>query len=138
MRCGGGLAAPRQIHWGDRSLRPLLLSHSKMIFHQEKRGAVSGRPNQLPRRARRSRYLCTSGGSGGGLRYNTRVCSSLERISRERVTDLLWHLSLLNRISVRCLIASSSTAFSLWAFSLVRRSKPHRLKPVLLECAGPA
>jgi len=63
---------------------------------------------------------------------------ALSRISRERATDLLGHLTALCPFSVRRLIAFSSTDFSLCAFSLIRRSKPHRLKPVLLKCAGPA
>jgi hypothetical protein len=66
------------------------------------------------------------------------LCVLLPRISRERVTDLRLQLSLMCRISVRNLAASGSTDFSLCAFPPARRSKPHRLKPVLLECAGPA
>jgi hypothetical protein len=42
------------------------------------------------------------------------------------------------RIALRCEVGFGSTDFSLCAFPLVQKSKSHRLKPVLLDHAGPA
>jgi hypothetical protein len=44
---------------------------------------------------------------------------------------------LLRRIALRCVDALSSTGFSLCSVD-EPRLKPHRLKPVLLDRAGPA
>src|SRR6267143_5837554 len=46
--------------------------------------------------------------------------------------------SLMRRIAIRCKAGFGSTDFSLCAFPLERKSKSHRLKPVLLGRAGPS
>jgi hypothetical protein len=51
--------------------------------------------------------------------------------------DLLFDVSLLRRIALRCTKVSSSTGFSLCSAE-VPQFKPHRLKPVLLDRARPA
>src|SRR3981189_2302498 len=47
-------------------------------------------------------------------------------------------VSLMCRYAIRCKAAFGSTDFSLCAFPLERKSKSHRLKPVLLGRAGPS
>ena len=60
----------------------------------------------------------------------------LARISRECAMDVLFDVNLLRRIVLRCREVSSSTGFSLCTVDW-RQLKPHRLKPVLLDRAGP-
>jgi hypothetical protein len=61
----------------------------------------------------------------------------MARISHGCVMHLLRELSLLRRIVVRCTEVLSNTGFSLCSVDRLQL-KPHRLKPVLLERAGPA
>ncbi len=51
--------------------------------------------------------------------------------------DLFCEVNLLRRIALRCMDALSSTGFSLRTVDWPQL-KPHRLKPVLLDRAGPA
>jgi hypothetical protein len=61
----------------------------------------------------------------------------MARISHGCVMHLLCELSLLRRIVVRGMEVLSSTGFSLCSVDRPQL-KPHRLKPVLLDSAGPA
>src|SRR5882672_1101608 len=58
------------------------------------------------------------------------------RSSQARNENLLSVVSLIRRIAFRCEAGFSSTDFSLCAFPFVQKSKPHRLKPALLDRAG--
>jgi hypothetical protein len=49
--------------------------------------------------------------------------------------NLLCDVSLPRRITLRCMVALSSTGFSLCTVNGLQL-KPHRLKPVLLDRAG--
>ncbi len=64
-------------------------------------------------------------------------CLPLARISDECVMDLPRDFNLLRRIAPRGREVSSSTGFSLCTVAQPQL-KPHRLKPVLLDRAGPA
>ena len=64
----------------------------------------------------------------------SRKNGGLPRISHKRLLDLLWQVSMLRRIALRCVDASSSTGFSLCGLSC-SPSTIHRLKPVLLDPA---
>jgi len=57
--------------------------------------------------------------------------------SHKCVTNLFCDVSLLCRIALRCVAVLSSTGFSLCTVN-GPQLKPHRLKPVLLDRAGPA
>ncbi len=61
----------------------------------------------------------------------------LARIFHECGMDLLRDVSLLCRISLRCMEVLSSTGFSLFGVPRPGKSKPHRLKPVLLDRIRP-
>jgi hypothetical protein len=52
------------------------------------------------------------------------------------MTNLFCDVRLSRRIALRCVAVMSSTGFSLCIVN-GPQLKPHRLKPVLLECAGP-
>jgi hypothetical protein len=58
-------------------------------------------------------------------------------ISRKGVPNLVYDFSLQRRIALRCMAVLSSTGFSLCTVN-GPQFKPHRLKPVLLDRAGPA
>jgi len=58
-------------------------------------------------------------------------------ISHKCVTNLFCDISLLRRIALRCVAASSSTGFSLCTVN-EPQLKPYRLKPVLPDRSGPA
>ena len=66
-----------------------------------------------------------------------RVLLELARIFHERIMDLLCDVSVLCRISLRCMEVLSSTGFSLCGVPRPGKSKPHRLKPVLLDRTRP-
>jgi hypothetical protein len=59
------------------------------------------------------------------------------RISHKFLINLFCDLSLLCRIALRCMDVICSTGFSLCTVDSPQL-KPHRLKPVLLDRAGPA
>ena len=65
-----------------------------------------------------------------------RMDAALDGISHECVTKLFCDVSLLRRIALRCMAALSGTGFSLCTVN-GPQLKPHRLKPVLLDRAGP-
>ena len=69
-----------------------------------------------------------------------RLTSRYERltlISHMWVTNVFCDISLLHRITLRCVDVLSSTGFSLCSVD-EPQLKPHRLKPVLPDRAGPA
>ncbi len=65
------------------------------------------------------------------------VLLEIGRIFHERIMDLLCDVSVLCRISLRCMEVLSSTGFSLCGVLRPGKSKPHRLKPVLLDRTRP-
>src|SRR6266403_975935 len=60
------------------------------------------------------------------------------RFSHTRYGSLFSVVNLTRRIALRCDAGFGSTDFSLCAVLYSRKSKPHRLKPVLLDRAAPA
>src|SRR6266403_4576467 len=58
--------------------------------------------------------------------------------SQTRIRFLFLLGSLMRRVAIRCKAGFGSTDFSLCAFPLERKSKSHRLKPVLHGRTGPA
>ena len=70
------------------------------------------------------------------LNIANRTEAALDGMSHECVTKLFCDVRLLRRIALRCMAALSGTGFSLCTVN-GPQLKPHRLKPVPLDRAGP-
>src|SRR6266478_6624451 len=81
--------------------------------------------------------VCNLGGRGFSTSGQEVLRSaSKPHFSRTRIGFLFSGISMMRCIAFRCEAGFGSTDFSLCAFPLERKSKSHRLKPVLLDHAG--
>src|SRR6266850_3138661 len=120
------------------------------VFIPPKRLDVPARPAATSPWQSLARETCAAKSETNGrfsrrsVVFNSPGCQSaagerswLSPISQKCVTNLFCDVRLLRRFALRCKDVLSSTGFSLWGVD-EPRLKPHRLKPVLLDRAGPA